>query len=183
MFKNNTILALDIGSSKISAVLASVNNRRIGKLFLDSLPSRALSRGSVSDSLNLVAVIENIIANLKNKSGIKNIPSVYVNISGSDILTRHSHAIIPLAERGNKIITRMDLYRVTEQARILGSCLEEEIIHQLAASYAIDSKDNIVNPIGLYSHRLEADVYLVCVKSAAIEGLNSALAKAGCSIR
>ncbi len=183
MFKSNAILALDIGSSKVSAVLALVNNRRIGRLFFDSLPSRALSRGSVSDSLNLIAVVESIISNLRNKSGVKNIPSVYVNISGSDILTRHSHAIIPLAERGNKIITRMDLYRVTEQARILGSCLEEEIVHQLAASYAIDSKDNIVNPVGLYSHRLEADVYLVCVKTAAIESLNSALAKAGCSIR
>jgi len=120
--------------------------------------------------------------NLKEKSGL-NIKSVYTNISGQDITSRHSRAVIPLAERGNKIITLSDVHRVNEQARILASNLEEEIIHQIPFGYTIDSRSNIANPLGLYSHRLESDLYIVCVKLSLVQSLARAVNQAGFDIK
>lgn len=178
---NNHICALDIGSSKISAAVALIKKRGIADIFFSTRASKAIKRGQVLDSLSLVNSISGILKDLKNKSGI-NIRSVCVNISGEDIVTKHSRSIMPLAERGNKVITLSDLEKVNEQARILGSNLEEEIIHALPFSYAIDSKDNIPNPLGLYSHRLEVDLYLICAKLSSVQSLARVINQAGYEI-
>jgi cell division protein FtsA len=104
---------------------------------------------------------------------------VHVGFTGENIITKHSRSIIPLAERGNKVITSYDIQRAHQQALVLGSNVEEEIIHHLPFSYAIDSNGNVPNPVGLYSHRLEADVYLVCTKLSYVQTLVHAVNQAG----
>jgi cell division protein FtsA len=175
---NNYICALDVGSSKISACAAQIRKRQVSNLFFESAASRGVRDGVIVDSIALIDAVEKLLRNLKKKSGI-NIKFLHVNISGQDIVTKHSRAIIPLAERGNKVITVSDMQRATEQARILGSSLEEEIIHIIPSSYSIDSKSNITNPIGLYSHKLEVDLFLVCGKMSSVETLSRVINQAG----
>lgn len=179
---NNYICALDIGSSKIAAAVAQLKKKHINNIFFDSAPSRAVKCGVIVNSIDLVNSISSLLKNLKVKSGI-NIKFLYVNISGQNIVAKHSRAIMPLTEKGNKVITAQDLQRVNEQARILGSSLEEEIIHQIPYSYSIDSKRDITNPLGLYSHRLEVDLYLVCAKLSGIQSLNRAINQSGYEIK
>jgi cell division protein FtsA len=179
----NYICALDISSSKVSAAVAEIKKRRITNIFFETqAPTKGIKKGAIVDSIDLTGSIGRTLKNLKAKSGI-NIKFIYANISGLDIVTKHSRAIIPLAERGNKVITLSDIQQVNEQARILGSSLEEETIHQLAQNYAIDSNSNILNPLGLYSHRLEVDLYLICAKSSFIQGINRAVNQAGYEIK
>jgi cell division protein FtsA len=179
---NNYICALDIGSSKIAAVVAQLKRKHITNLFFDSLAVKGIKRGVIIDSIDLTGSITRLLKSLKIKSGI-NIKSVYTNISGQNIVTKHSHAVIPLAERGNKVITALDINKVNEQARILGSGLEEEIIHQIPLSYTIDSMTNIVNPIGLYSHRLEVDLYLISSNVSSLQSLARVINQAGYEIK
>jgi len=181
-YLSNYICALDIGSSKISAALAVIKNKNITNIFFDSIASKGIKRGAVVDSISLVDAIGKILKSLQAKSGV-NIKYVNVNISGEDVITKHSRAIVPLAERGNKVISVSDLERVNDQARILGSSLEDEIIHLIPYSYTIDSKQNISNPLGLYSHRLEVDLYLICAKLSHIQSLSRVISQSGFSIR
>jgi len=176
------ICALDIGFSKISAALAQIRKKRITNIFFDSMPSRGIRHGVIIDSIDLVGSIGKLLKSLKNKSGI-NIKFLYTNISGQDIVTKHSRAIVPLAERGNKVINIQDVQRVNDQARILGSSLEEEIIHLMPSSYSIDSKSDVINPLGLYSHRLEVDLYLVCAKLSSIQSLGRVINQSGYEIK
>lgn len=179
---SNYICALDIGSSKIAAVVAKVKRGRLANIYFETIPSKGIKKGIVVDSIDLIGSVGKALKNLRSKSGI-NIKYVYVNISGQDIMTKHSRAVIPLAERGNKVITASDVYRVNEQARILGSNLQEEIIHQIPVSYTIDSASGILNPLGLYSHRLESDLYLICGKLSSIQSLTRVINQAGFEIR
>jgi cell division protein FtsA len=179
---NNYICALDIGSSKISACVVKIQKRRISDLYLESAASKGVKDGVITDSISLISSIEKLIKSLKAKSGV-NIKFLQANISGEDILTKHSRAIIPLAERGNKVITVSDMQRVNEQARVLGSSLDEEIIHIIPSSYSIDSKSNISNPLGLYSHKLEVDLFLICGKLSSVETLSRVVNQAGYEIR
>lgn len=176
------ICALDIGSSKIVATVAEIKRKRIANIFFDSVASKGIKRGAVIDSIDLIGSIGRVLKNLKIKSGI-NIKFICANISGPDIVTRHSHAIIPLAERGNKVITLSDIQKVNEQARILGSSLQEETIHQMPLNYTIDSDNNVLNPLGLYSHRLGVDLYLVCGRLSSIQSLNRVINQAGYEIK
>jgi cell division protein FtsA len=146
------------------------------------VPAKGVRKGSVVDAIDLVGCVTGLMKNLKAKSGI-NIKLVYTNISGDDIITKHIRAILPLAERGNKVITASDIQRAHEQARVLGSSLEEEIIQQIPASYAIDTKTEISNPLGLYSHKLEVDLYLVCVKLSNLQSLSRVINQSGYEIK
>jgi cell division protein FtsA len=56
-------------------------------------------------------------------------------------------------------------------------------MHQIPSGYGIDSKHNVLNPLGLYSHRLEVDLYLICGKLASIESLVHAVNQAGYEIK
>lgn len=176
------ICALDIGSSKVACAVAEIKRKRITNVFLEDLAAKGIKKGVIIDSIDLVDSVSRALKNLKAKSGI-NIKSVYTNLSGKDIITKHSHAIIPLAEKGSKIITQADIQKVNEQARILGLNLEEEIIHQIPISYSTDSNNHILNPLGLYSHRLEVDLYLVCGKLSSIQSLTRIINQAGYEIK
>ncbi len=182
MFNHNYICAIDIGSNKISASLALIKKNKISGIFFEHASSRGVKEGVIVDATELVICLTKILKSLKNKSGVK-IKFIHTNFSGRDISTKHSHAIIPLAERGNKVITSTDINAANEQARILGSSLEDEIIHVIPSSYSIDSKSNVVNPIGLYSHRLEVDLYLVCARLGSLQSLSRAVSQAGYEIR
>jgi cell division protein FtsA len=182
MIRNNYICALDLGSSKISASVCRLRRRRITDIYFDSLAVKGMKKGLVVDSIELVGAVDKLLQNLKAKSGI-NIKFVYANISGQDIIMRESRAVIPLAERGNKVITLSDILRVNDQARILGSDLEEEIIHQVPMGYAVDSKNDILNPQGLYSHKLEVNLFLVCAKASFIQTVTRIINQAGYEIK
>lgn len=176
------ICALDIGSSKVSAAVAAFRGKELGEVFVDCLPSDGIKNGVITDSSALVKSVTCLLKSLKVKSGIK-IKFLSCAVSGQDIVTRHSRAILPLAQRGSKIITSADVQRINEQARILGLSLDEEIIHEIPLSYAIDSKSDIKNPLGLYSHKLQVDLYLVCARHAFVQGLNRAISQSGYEIR
>lgn len=182
MLNNNYICAIDIGSNKISAVLVLIRKNKIVNVFFDNFVSRGVKEGVIVDATELVICLTKILQSLKVKSGLK-IKFIHTNFSGKDISTKHSRAIIPLAERGNKVITSTDISMANEQARILGSSLEDEIIHVIPSSYSIDSKSNVINPIGLYSHRLEVDLYLVCARLASLQSLSRVVSQAGYEIR
>ena len=179
---NSYICALDIGSSKISAVLAEFKKKKLVNISFDTLPVKGMKEGAVVDSTNLIALVSKILKSMKAKSGV-NIKFVSVNISGQDIITKHSRAVIPLAERGNKVISIADMQRVNEQARILGSSLEDEIIHMIPLSYSIDAKGDILNPLGLYSHKLEVDLYLVCSKLSSVQSLTRIINQSGYEVK
>ncbi|MCM8795613.1 MAG: rod shape-determining protein, partial [Candidatus Omnitrophica bacterium] len=165
-----------------SAAVAKVKGKRLGRIFFETLISKAIKKGVVVDAVALVDVVGRVLKNLAAKSNIR-IRYVYASLSGQDILTKHSRAIIPLAERGNKVITISDIHRVNHEARILGLSLEEEIIEEIALNYTIDSGENILNPLGLYSHRLGVELYLICAKVSLVEAISRVLHQAGYEVK
>jgi cell division protein FtsA len=178
----NYICAVDIGNSKVSAVVAVLRKKKVVDIFCETTASQAVKSGTITDSVALVSSVSSLLKNLKARSRIA-IKHIYVNLSGKDVITKHSRAILPLIERGNKVITNSDIQKVKEQAVILGSSLDEEIIHEIPYSYNIDSKNNCLNPLGLFSHKLEIDLYLICARLAALQNFTHAMNQAGYEIK
>ncbi|MFA5118862.1 MAG: cell division protein FtsA [Candidatus Omnitrophota bacterium] len=178
----NYICAVDIGNSKISAVVAVLKKKKVVDVFCETTPSKAVKNGMITDSVALVGSLSFLLKTLKAKSRVA-IKHIYVNLSGKDVITKHSRAILPLIDRGNKVITNSDIQKVKEQAVILGSSLDEEIIHEIPYSYNIDSKNNCLNPLGLFSHKLEIDLYLICARLSALQSFTHAVNQAGYEIK
>jgi cell division protein FtsA len=176
------ICVLDVGSSKIAACVARLKRKRIVDIFCESIAVKGIRKGVIVDSVDLTDAIAEVVKKLKDISRI-NIRMIHANISGRHLITKHSHAVIPLTERGNKIITLGDIKKVNEQALLLGSHIDEEIIHYFPSKYTIDANETVVNPIGLYSHRLEVDLFLVCGKLAQIQTVTHVVNQAGFDIK
>jgi cell division protein FtsA len=181
--KSRYLCALDLGSSKVScALMKFIKGYSIENMFFDSVICRGIKNGKIVDIQEVSASIEQLLKAVKAKAEI-NIRSVYMNIYGQDITTRHSRAVIPLAERGNKVITPSDVRRAEEEARILGSSLEEEIVQALTLSYAVDDREKITNPLGLYGHKLGVDLLLISVKTAYLQGVNRLFSRLGYEVK
>lgn len=172
------ICGLDIGSSKIAGCLGAVKGGRLTNLFWDSIPASGISRGQCQDFGNLTNSLTQILKNLKVKSGAK-IKSIYLAISSQNISVKHSQAVIALAEGGNRAVTKRDIQNVNQQARILSSSLEDEIIYTKPQGYAIDGESQVMNPLGLYGHQLKVDLYLISAKVSYINTIVEAINRLG----
>jgi cell division protein FtsA len=181
MFKDY-ICALDIGESKIAATVVELRRNIPVSIFFESQPLKALDKGAVVESIELIRCVEKVLESLKSKSGI-NIKGVYANISGQDIIVRHSHALVPLWDRRGKVITANDIQNVNEQALILGANLDEEVLIYLPNEYSVDLEKQVINPIGLFSHRLGVDLTLICGKAASVRSFYHLINRAGYDVK
>lgn len=181
--KSNYVCALDLGSSKIAACLARLNkkNKVCGILF-ESIATRGIKKGRIADIQEVSNCIEQLLKSVSKSAGI-NIRSVYINIYGTDIITRHSHAIIPLAERSNKVITHSDIRKVIQEARVLGCKIEEDVLRDMPLGYVIDEQGEISNPLGLYGHKLEVELLLILVKISYLQSIHRLFNRLGFEIK
>ncbi|MCM8779622.1 MAG: hypothetical protein NC914_00490, partial [Candidatus Omnitrophica bacterium] len=169
--KNNFICAVDFGSSKLSGVVGVFNREgKIIDLIMESVASKGVRAGRLADFSQTSNSLENLLKNLQKSSGLK-IKEFYASISGNEVTHRHSRAIMPLAERGNRMITDFDIQRLKDQARLLGTNLQEEIIHEIPFGYIVDADNYCRDPRQLYAHRLEIDLLLIYAKLSYIQSI------------
>ncbi|MFC1658072.1 cell division FtsA domain-containing protein [Candidatus Omnitrophota bacterium] len=164
------ICGIDIGSSKIAACLGCFKGTELLRVWWDSIEAVWASQGQLQDIPALTASLAQLLKNLKSKSGVKT-RAVSLAITSQNIIAKHSQAVIALAERGNKSVTKAHIHNVIQQARILGSCMEDDILHAQPLSYSIDNENEVTEPLGLYGHQLKVDLYLICARVSYINAL------------
>jgi len=175
------VCGIDIGSSKIAACLGCFRGRRLFRLWWDTTAASGIKQGQIQNVAGLTDCLALLLKNLKAKSGVK-VKSAYLGIASQNISTKHSQASIALAERGNKSITKTDIQKVNLQAQILGSCLEEEMLYSQPINYTVDNENEIISPLGLYGHKLQVDLYLICAKVSYINTIIAAINHLGLKV-
>lgn len=183
MKKGTVYYALDISSDKIAAIKAVVNRAgdiidvqcRAGK-------SAGVKNGRISELGQLSQSISEVVDKLSVLSGSK-IKSLYVSLQCPRINARHSICAIPLSERSNKIITSGDIAKVNQQAYSLSLTIEEQLLHQIPQEYTIDNHHRVLDPAGLYGHKLGADILLITTQAKDAQNLVSAVEQAGYKAR
>lgn len=177
------LCALDVSSSKIAAVAAVVNRKgEIVDACCQLGQSRGIKNGVVQELGLLSESISDVLDNLKTL-GSKKIKSLYAAIQGENIRATHSFGVIPISERANKIITSADISKSNHQAYSLGLNLEEVVLHQIPQGYVIDNHNRVLDPYGLYGHKLEADLLLITALCREAENLISAVDRVGCRVK
>ena len=172
------ICGIDIGSSKVAVCLGGFKGSELNQLWWDSAATVGVKQGQWQDIGSLTAALSKLLKNLKAKSGVK-IKSAYLGIASQNIIAKHSQAVIALAERGNRSVTKRDIQNVNQQAQILGSCLEDEVLHAESLNYSVDNENEVINPLGLYGHQLKVDLYLISAKASYINTIRDVFHRLG----
>jgi cell division protein FtsA len=154
---NEIIVGLDIGTTKICAVVGEVSGGNVEIIGMGSHPSDGLRKGVVINIENTVNSIKEAVEEAETMAGCE-ISSVYAGIAGGHIKGFNSHGVIALKE---KEVTKKDIERVIEAASAVAIPMDREVIHTLVQEYIVDEQDGIMDPLGMSGVRLEAKVHIV----------------------
>ena len=151
------IVGLDIGTTKICAVVGEAQPDGVEIIGIGSHPSEGLRKGVVINIDNTVNSIKEAIEEAETMAGCE-ISSVYAGIAGGHIKGFNSHGVIGLKE---KEVTKKDVDRVIEAARAVAIPMDREVIHSLVQEFIVDDQDGILDPLGMSGVRLEAKIHIV----------------------
>ena len=180
MEKNELFIGLDIGTTKIVAMIGFVNEYDKLKIIgIGKSKSLGVHRGVVNNISQTIQSIQGAINEAENNSNEK-VDKVIVGIAGQHIRSlQHSDYIT--RENSDQVIDDSDLEKLINQVYKLVMMPGEEIIHVLPQDFKIDGQSEIKQPIGMFGGRLEANFHVVvgqvssikniarCVKSSGID--------------
>ena len=178
MNKDNIAVGLDIGTTKIVAMIGKKNEYgKLEILGVGKSKSLGVHRGVVNNITQTIQSIQQAVAEAENNSGYK-INDVVVGIAGQHIRSiQHSDYISrPNAE---EVIGDADIDALIGQVHKLAMLPGEEIIHVLPQEFKIDGQAEIKEPIGMYGGRLESSFHVVVGQAASIRNLGRCIKSAG----
>lgn len=176
------IVGLDIGTTKVCAVVASVDESgKFNVLGIGRSTSDGLTRGVVTNIDKTVRSIQSAIAEAESRSGIK-IQSVIVGIAGDHIQSFQSRGVIAISGVENEI-TQADVNRLIEDTKRVALPSDRRIIHVIPQEFIIDGQDGVSDPVGMSGVRLEANVHIITGLVTAAQNIYKCVQRAGLNIR
>ena len=179
MEKNNNIfVGLDIGTTKVCAIVAEAKNDSLEIIGVGTSGSAGLKNGVVVNIENTVESITKAVEDAELMAGYQ-IQEASVGIAGSHIRGFSSRGIVAVKSRE---VTQQDIDRVISAAKTMSIPMDHEVIHVIPQGFTVDDQDDIKNPIGMSGLRLEASVHIVTASSIAAQNIVKCANKAGIDV-
>jgi cell division protein FtsA len=173
------VVALDIGTSKIVAIVGEVqDDGELEVIGFGSHPSRGLKKGVVNNIEATVNSIKRAVEEAELMAGC-DIQSVYTGIAGSHIRSLNSHGIVGIRDRE---VGPGDVERVIDAARAVPIPADQRILHVLPQEFIIDGQEGIRDPIGMSGVRLEARVHMVTGAASAAQNIVKCVQRCGLEV-
>jgi len=176
--KDNIIVGLDIGTTKICTIVGEAKDNGVEIIGIGSFPSKGLRKGVVINIDATVNSIKKAVEEAELMAGC-DIYKVFTGIAGGHIKGMTSHGIIAVKDGEVK---ESDIRRVVDAARAVAIPQEREVIHILPQEFILDDQDGIREPLGMSGVRLEAKVYIVTAAVASAENIIKCCHRAGLNV-
>lgn len=172
------VVGLDIGTTKVCAVVASVTEGdKINILGVGKAPSDGLNRGVVVNIEKTVNAIRSAVEQAQLASGIE-VRSVNVGIAGDHIRSVSSKGVITINNRDNEI-TLKDVERLLQDCQKIMLPSDQQIIHVIPQEFIVDGQDGISDPVGMSGMRMEATVHIITGLVSAAKNIYRCVERAG----
>ena len=181
MPKEKIITAIDVGSSKVSTIIAGLTENKISVIGVSgNVPSKGIKKGNVVDIDDAVQAISNSLERAERMAGVS-VSSAFVTINGSHLETLNSHGVVAVSHSGSEISTE-DVARVTEAAQAVTLPSSREIIHVIPRDFMVDGQDGIRDPVGMSGIRLEVETNNIHGSSTAMRNLAKCVEQVGVEV-
>lgn len=181
MKREQLVVGLDVGTTKVACLIASVVDDLIEIIGVGVAPSRGLEKGVVVDIGRTIQSIRKAVEEAENMADVK-VREAYVGIAGKHIRSINNSAIISIT-RSDRIIAQEDVRRVIEAARAIPVSPDLQIIHIIPRQYIVDGQEGITDPVGMTGTRLEADVHIVLGSVTAVHNLVRCVEAVGIGVK
>jgi len=176
--KEDLIVGLDIGTTKICAIVAERAENGADVVGIGTHPSKGLRKGVVVDIDATVDSIKHAVEEAELMADCE-ISSVYAGIAGGHIEGFNSHGIVAVKDRE---VGSNDVRRVIDAAKAVAIPMDREVIHVIPQEFIIDDQDGIREPLGMSGVRLEAKIHIVTAAVTSAQNIVKCANKAGLNV-
>src|SRR3970040_2407138 len=180
--KNNIIAGLDLGTTKVCAVIAEkFDDGHFNTLGFGVSPSEGLHKGLVANIDKTAEAIREAVSIACNRAGFE-INTINVGVAGEHITSiRHRNYVTISSEE--KEISKKDLERLEADVRTIRIPSDRQILHIIPEEFSVDHQSGIENPIGMSGSRLEASNHVVLASIPAIQNIKKSVERAGYKVK
>lgn len=181
MAKDKVICGIDVGSSKIATLIASVGeDGKISLIGISSTVSKGVRKNQVVDIDEAVKAITESVEAAERMAGYS-ISSAYVSLGGPQIESINQHAVVAVSEPGDEI-KESDIQRVNDAARAIPLSSSREILHVIPRTFTVDGQEGIKDPIGMTGVRLETETHIITGATTSMRNLVKCVGEVGINV-
>jgi len=178
--KQNLVVALDIGTSKVACLVAELGpDGALEVLGMGSHESKGLKKGVVVNIEATVTAIQRALEEAELMADCK-ISAAYVGIAGSHIRSFNSTGMVAVKDRE---VGALDVDRALETARAVNIPTDQQILHVLRQEFIIDGQEDVREPIGMSGVRLEVKVHIVTGAVSAAQNIIKCVRRCGIEVK
>jgi cell division protein FtsA len=176
--RGNNFVGLDIGTTKVCAVVGEFIGNEMQILGIGTSPSTGLKKGVIIDIEPTVESIKKAVQEAGSSTGVQ-IREVFVGMTGNHIKGIRSHGATGINGRD---VIHSDVERVLESARSVYMPLDREVLHFIPTGYTLDGQNGIKDPVGMAGERLEAHVHIITGAVSPLQNLLKCCEMAGLEV-
>jgi len=188
MSENKIISGLDIGTTKICAIIGEYDpQKNIYKILgLGKAPSLGLKRGVIVDIAKTKQSIIEAVKLAQKRANII-ITGVTVGIAGDHIRSLNSNSTITISHKSEDAIhdaeiDESDIERILNSAKSINVGVDREIIHILPQKYYIDNQIGVANPIGMSGNKLTINALIITAAINNVKNLVRSVQSTGLNV-
>lgn len=175
--KKNIIAGLDLGTTKVCAVIAEQLEGKLDILGFGVAPSEGLNRGLVANIAKTAEAIKEAMSIASNRAGFE-VRSLNVGVAGEHITSLRHRNYVTISNP-DKEITQSDLDRLRADVKTIRIPSDRQILHIIPEEFFVDYQGGIEDPIGMSGSRLEAVNHVVLASIPAIQNIKKSVERAG----
>ncbi len=181
MAKDKIICGIDVGSSKIATLIASVDETgKINLIGVSSTNSKGVRKNQVVDIEEAVSAITESVEAAERMAGYS-ISTSFIAMGGPQIESVNQHAVVAVSEPEGEI-KNSDIQRVNDAARAIPLPSSREILHVIPRTFTVDGQEGIKDPIGMTGVRLETETHIITGSSTSMKNLVKCVSQVGIDV-
>jgi cell division protein FtsA len=181
MGKTQVFAGLDVGTTKVCALIGELTPTGVDVVGIGHHPSRGLRKGTVVNIESTVEAIKGAIADAEQMAGVE-VEAVYTSIGGGHITGVNSQGVVAVQGRTREVAPA-DVARAIEVARDIHLAPGREVLHVLTQAFSVDEQDGVREPIGMLGSRLGVEVHLITGAVTAVQNVVRSVNRAGLTVR
>lgn len=176
MINKQYISALDIGTSKVIALIGEIgDDNEIHIVGLGQAPSRGLKAGMVTNIDATAQAIKQAMEEAERMADSK-VDSVTTGIAGNHIRSMNSQGVVKIKDGE---VTQADIDRAIETAKAINIPPDHNILHTVVQEYIIDNQPGVKEPIGMSGVRLDTRVHIITGAITALQNIQKCVNRCG----
>lgn len=182
MAKSRIIAGIDVGSSKITTVIGSIDEEEKIKIIgASSVPSQGIRKGQIVDIEEAAGGVVESVEAAERMAGYS-LTRAIVSVSGPHIASQNSRGVVAVAEPEGEI-TDDDVRRVIEAAKAISLPSSREVIHVLPRYFTVDGQEGIKDPVGMSGVRLEVETHIITGSATGMRNLAKCVSEVGADVQ